>query len=59
MPEFKKRKAARLKKLEEQRKFDRRASAARNRQEGKVCTHFSSTPCQPYFRYQFILSTKK
>lgn len=34
MPEFKKRKASRLKKIEEQRKFDRRASAARSRQEG-------------------------
>ena len=59
MPEFKKRKAARLKKIEEQRKFDRRASAARNRQEGKFSTHFSPTQCQPYFNYQVILSKKK
>lgn len=34
MPEFKKRKEARLRKLEEQRKFDRRANAVRSRQEG-------------------------
>ena len=34
MPEFKKRKSLRLKKMDEQRLFDQKASAARNRQEG-------------------------